>query len=76
MGKLQDKKLELAQMLLAEMDKTTLEMVEHALLGAPPLSMTEADIKDLQRQVARIDRGEEKLHSWEDVKARLLKSLK
>ncbi|MCC6542744.1 MAG: hypothetical protein IT225_11040 [Flavobacteriales bacterium] len=76
MGKLQDKKLELAQMLLAEMDKTTLEMVEHAPLGAPPLSMSEADIKDLQRQVARIDRGEEKLHNWEDVKARLLKSLK
>ncbi|HQV52445.1 MAG: hypothetical protein IPI00_09725 [Flavobacteriales bacterium] len=71
MGKLQDKKVELAQLLLAETDPKTLELVEHALLGVPPLHFTESEIKDLEKQVARINSGEEKLHSWSDVKKRL-----
>ena len=71
MGKLQDKKVELAQLLLAETDLKTLELVEHALLGAPPLHFTESEIKDLERQVERLDNGEEKRHAWSDVKKRL-----
>lgn len=71
MGKQADKKVELAQLLLAETNKTTLELVEHALMGVPPLSMSEAEIVDLERQAERIKRGEEKTYTWEEVKKRL-----
>lgn len=74
MGKLQDKRIELAKLVLDTTDKTRLEAVEIALLGVPPAEISEADLKDLERQVARIDRGEEKLHSWSEVKKRLAKS--
>jgi len=52
--KLQDK-IELAQLLLAETDPKFLELVEYAVLGVPPLEVTESEIKDLERQVAVID---------------------
>ncbi len=74
MGKLQDKRIELAKRVLDTTDKTRLDAVEIALLGVPPTELSEADIKDLERQVARIDQGEEKLHSWSDVKKRMAKS--
>ena len=77
MGKqIERRRSELAKQVMEVTDKTTLDGIEHALLGAPPMGFTEKDIRDLEGQLARIERGEESTYSWAEVKKRLARKPK
>ncbi|MEZ4789634.1 MAG: hypothetical protein R2811_06405 [Flavobacteriales bacterium] len=73
MGKLQDKRIELAKLILETTDKTRLEAVEIALLGTPPVSFTAQEIRAMEELADRAERGEDPTFSWSEVKRSALR---
>lgn len=76
MGKLQDKRIELAKLVLETTDKTRLDAVEIALLGAPPASFTAEEIRAMEEAADRAERGDDPTFSWSEVKRSALRKSK
>ena len=68
MGKQQDKRIELAKQILDTTDKATLDAVEIALVGLAPIKFTKKEISEMEKQVDRVLKGEERSYTWAEVK--------
>lgn len=73
MGKLQDKRIELARMVLDTTDKDRLMAVEIALLGMPPLEFSAKELEAMEAEADRAEKGEDRTYTWAEVKRSALR---
>lgn len=71
MSKLAEKRINIAKQVIETTDLGKLEAIEDVLRGT--VDFSDAEILELEEQLARIDRGEEATSKWAEVKERLLK---
>jgi len=75
MGKLQDKRIELAKRLLDTTDARTLDLIEHVLTAGQVQRFSEEEIAEFEAIAEGMRKGTIKSMPWEEVRAGLLKSL-
>ncbi|HRH69104.1 MAG TPA: hypothetical protein PLB89_06340 [Flavobacteriales bacterium] len=71
MGKLQDKRIELAKRVLETTDEVTLNIVAAALNDPKPYSLPESEIKAFEDYMERYERGEVKPKEWSAVRRKV-----
>lgn len=75
MGKLQDKRIELAKRVLDTTDAKTLDIIDHVLMAGHIQHFTETEIAEFEAISDAMQKGTIKGIPWKEVRAGLLKSL-
>lgn len=75
MGKLQDKRIELAKLVLDTTDAKTLDLIDHVLMAGQVQDFSEKEIAEFEAISEGMRKGTIKSIPWEEVRASLLKSL-
>lgn len=75
MGKLQDKRIELAKRVLDTTDAKTLDLIDHVLTAGKVQEFTKEEIAEFEAIADGMRKGTIKSVPWEEVRLGLLKSL-
>ena len=76
MGKLQERRAELAQRIQSVRSKKILDAVEQALAGEVEPELTDEEYEEMQAIKRRYQKGESKGSTWPEVKKRLMRELR
>ncbi|MEZ4739194.1 MAG: hypothetical protein R2818_07500 [Flavobacteriales bacterium] len=75
MGKLQDKRIELAKRVLDTTDAKTLDIIDQVLMAGQEQRFTKAEIEEFEAIIEGMKKGTIKSLPWEEVRSGMLKSL-